>query len=358
MCTDDQTFTTIVGPRRSVKRLLEIFSDTMVAVRHDLRSVELIELTRASPEFADLESPAVVVVYHTASKGFAVAAELQAELMTGHRRHGVEPLPDLLCEPGYEFETASGGSGPNVAIHQTGITRLRATAPAVSSADRVGGTRVAVLDTGAKGVSNDMVDFVSSAPAAKQSDDVNGHGTAVTEIITTLAPSADIYPVRVIGTAHTNKGPSYRVLAGLAYALWSGEFDIVNASLTTTSGHPCETSLGGSISYIARICHNQRPGTVPPIVAAAGNQSLQRSGYPALVPGAIVAMALEEDPAAPGTYKRAAYNCKPPQPANEQEAFGGSRSDPIGTISVGARSGTPFYGTSFAAAAITAAYLP
>jgi hypothetical protein len=357
MCTDDQKFTTIVGPRRSVEQLVEIFPKTAVAARHDLTSPpQFIDLAQISSAFFDPESPAVAVIHHGRSKGFPVAAELQTELLIGDRYHGIHPLRDLLCEPGYLFRGAAVASGPAVALDPNGITRLRSSAPRVPSGGQADGTRVALLDTGAQSTSNTMVDFTSVPPVPTTSADDNGHGTAVAQIISTLSPGADIYPVRVLGPAG-NTGPSYQVLAGLAYTLWSGLFDIVNASLTSTTSAPCDHSFGSSVGYVVQTCRNQNP-RMPLIVAAAGNDRTKKSGYPALVPGAIVAMALEQDPATVGGFKRASYNSTPPQPAKEEEAFGGSETDPIGTVLVNNGPSEPLYGTSFAAAAITAAYLP
>lgn len=359
MCTDDQTFTTVVGPRQSVEQLVEIFPKTAVAARHQLASPpQLIDLVHILSAFSDSKSPAVAVIHHGTSQGFPVAAELQAELLAGDPHHGIGPLPDLLCEPGYLFRGAAVASGQAVTIYPNGITRLQSSAPQVLWNDRAGGSRVALLDTGALSTSNTMVDFTSVPPVPGMSaDDKNGHGEAVARIISTLNPGADIHPVRVLGPAR-NTGPSYQVLAGLAYALWSGLFDIVNASLTSTTSAPCDHSFGSSVGYIVQTCRTQKPDSVPLIVAAAGNDNTKRSGYPALVPGAIVAMALEQDPATIGGFKRAGYNSTPPQPANEEEAFGGSDTDPIGMVAAGMSPSEPLYGTSFAAAAITAAYLP
>jgi hypothetical protein len=105
------------------------------------------------------------------------------------------------------------------------------------------------------------------------------------------------------------------------------------------------------------MCASRDPAAVPVIVAAVGNDSTKRAGYPAIVPGAIVAMSLEEVPAGTGTFVPAQYNSAPPPAAVTRQAFGGSAGDPLGTVMRGAAS-TPLYGSSFAAAAVTAAYLP
>jgi hypothetical protein len=365
MCTDDQQFTTIVGPRRSLTRLLEILPRTTVAFRHHLTSrptlIDLAAVPRddVTPpgDFTHPYSPAVAVVFHEGSSSFAVADELQAELLVGNPGHLIDPVPDLLCEPGYLFGGTANIQGPNVTLMPNGVARMRSTAPTVSTAYRAAGARVAVLDTGVQGTGGAMLDFTVVPVEEKPWDDANGHGTAVATVISALNADASIHPLRVLGPA-TETGPSYQVLAGLAYALWSGSYDIVNASLTSTTSGPCELSLGTSIAYILRLCHTHSPNPVPLIVAAAGNASPKNCGYPARLPGAIVAIALEVNSAMAGSYRRASYNSIPPNHANEQEAYGGTETDPIGVVADENGSELPLYGTSFAAAAITAAYLP
>jgi subtilisin family serine protease len=356
VCTDDQEFTTVVGPLRSVEQFLAVFQDMLVAGRHDLRA-RLIDLAHISSAFRDPDSPAVGVIEHGSGQGFTVAAELQAELLVGHPAHRIKPLPELVCEPGYLFRAAADAHGRIVSLDRGGLARMQSSSPRVGAYSQASGARVAVLDTGVMGSGNAMVDFTSGSAVSMSSTDNHGHGSAVAQIISALSPAADIHAVRVLGPTD-NTGTSFNVLAGLAYTLWSGLFDIVNASLTSTTTSPCDHSFGRSITYIVRTCQARSPNAVPLIVAAAGNVPAKRSGYPAVVAGAIVAMALEEDPAVVGGFKRASYNSMPPQPANEQEAFGGSKTDPVGTLTTSTGATEPLYGTSFAAAAITAAHLP
>jgi subtilisin family serine protease len=63
-------------------------------------------------------------------------------------------------------------------------------------------------------------------------DDLYGHGTACAAIIRALAPTCELYSVRVLGPALTGRG---RVLAaGIRWAIDSG-MDVVNLSLSTRS---------------------------------------------------------------------------------------------------------------------------
>lgn len=353
MCTDDQDFSTIVGPRSSVERLQEIFSKLLAYDRHDISEPRVVDLSAVHDAFYDPASPTVAVVYHPEGEGFRVTASIQAELLGGHAFHGIPPMPELFCEPGYEYGAAAPVLGPHVQLDATGLQRLDSTAKSMSLAGVAVGNRVAVLDTGCRNSPNQMVDFRAGAPSRGPSDDDNGHGTAVAEVITSINANADLYPLRVLGS--NGKGRSYEVLAGVAYALWSGEFDVINASLTSATASPCEHALGTSIDYILRTAANAGRRE-PMIVAAAGNQNGKRSGYPAVLPGAVVAMALEGD--AIDGYTPAAYNSAPPLNANTQEAFGGSPTDPVGTVTPTGGSPGPLYGTSFAAAGITGALVP
>jgi hypothetical protein len=96
VCTDLQEFTTVVGPRRSVLKFVErsghpeppglAARSTMPTVwqRHELVSpATLIDLAPLSDDFTEADSPAVAVVHHSGHSSFAVAAELQAELLVG-----------------------------------------------------------------------------------------------------------------------------------------------------------------------------------------------------------------------------------------------------------------------------------
>lgn len=63
-----------------------------------------------------------------------------------------------------------------------------------------------------------------------QPTDVVGHGTACAGIIHSLAPEAELYSVRVLGT--NMKGRAYQFAAGVDWAVENG-MDVVNLSLST-----------------------------------------------------------------------------------------------------------------------------
>jgi hypothetical protein len=128
----------------------------------------------------------------------------------------------------------------------------------------------------------------------------------------------------------------------------SGQIEVVACVGDATFCH--------SVAYITRICQAKSKGPLPLIVAAAGNGNPNRSGYPAVLPSAVVAVALETDAA--GQLARANYNSTTPANAIEQKAFGGAQDDPVATVTSPGGPVTNLYGTSFATAAVAAAYLP
>ncbi len=140
------------------------------------------------------------------------------------------------------------------------------------------GVRVAVLDSGVDGkhpvfasqlrAQFDVVtDRMGSRCVKAQPTDGIGHGTACAGIVLQLAPEAEIYSVKVIGS--DSRGTADQLVAGLTFALDQG-YDVINMSLGTTDARI--TARLGALTdrafYEGRI-----------IVAAANNQG--RTAYPA-----------------------------------------------------------------------------
>ncbi|WP_326658867.1 S8/S53 family peptidase [Streptomyces canus] len=302
------------------------------------------------------------IPHHHPGLGIPATAQLQAELMVGRGYPPIERFdypyypwgPQLLWEPGFEFQATHQGSvnNPDRPFDSVQLSELVGSAPTIPADRRAGGPRVAVLDTGVRGAGADMVDFINCAKQAvstRPADDPHGHGSAVAQVIKAVQGGAEIHPIRVLN--EDNIGQSYEVLAGLMYALWSGQYHLINASLTTKKLGACATSLGRSIDHTVRYCSAMV--NLPMLVAAAGNDgSGTLSGYPARVPEAVVALALDN------TGGRAAYNSTPPPGAVTAEAYGGSDTSPLGSLTHSTGSSISLWGTSFAAAVISGAYLP
>ncbi|MEV5107968.1 S8/S53 family peptidase [Streptomyces massasporeus] len=356
MCEDTAGYSTVVGPRWQIDWLIENWQELRTPERLSIERPSIVEFREAEREVTDRfggESPAIAVAYHHSGLGIPATAQLQAELMIapgGRLPFPYYPYPEgfqLLWEPGYQFHSANQGDGsiPDNPFDAAELDRLVQSAPTVPTGRQASGHRVAVLDTGVRGASHDMLDFIKCdnagirrTPAA----DPHGHGTAVATVIKSVQGNAEIHPVRVLN--EKNKGQSYEVLAGLMYALWSGQYDLINASLTTDLSGPCATSVGRSVDYILRYCSAM--ANLPVLVAAAGNFGSKGAlcGYPARLPQAVVALAQDH------TGQRAPYNCTPLNGAITEEAYGGSETRPLGHPSL--------WGTSFAAGAISGAYLP
>ncbi|MEU3049025.1 S8/S53 family peptidase [Streptomyces sp. NPDC006984] len=304
-------------------------------------------------------SPAVAVLKHPPGLGIELTTRLQIESMLLPSTYRSFPLadgmPSLLWEPAYQFQAAAqGGSGPKVDPFNTGkLNDLTASAPAVTSHAK--GHRVALLDTGHKYATQQMIDFLDGDlrnPTTRAAVDPHGHGTAVSMVLGAVNPRAIVHPLRVLNDK--GKGRSHEILAGLTYAMWSGQYDLINASLTTIVSNPCDTTYGRSIDYLFRYCQANAINT-PMLVAAAGNGNGSPSGYPARMHGAVVALATDQ-------HKKAQpYNSRPPAHAVTESAYGGSASDPLGDLGpltgiTGA--GASLWGTSLAAPVISGAYLP
>jgi len=102
------------------------------------------------------------------------------------------------------------------------------------------GVRVAVIDSGvdathpavgplAGGVAVDLVDGRARLVEGPH-EDLFGHGTACAGIIRRVAPDAELFSVRVLGTSLSGTGAAF--LAGLRWAL-EHDVHVVNLSLST-----------------------------------------------------------------------------------------------------------------------------
>jgi len=151
----------------------------------------------------------------------------------------------------------------------------------------------------------------------------------------------------------SGRADSFNLFLALTYCLWPGTFDVVNASLTNEGLGPCATTLGRSLTFVLRQCQQYGKGSATTLVAAAGNKtSAQRLGYPAQLPTAVIATGLD------WSGNDAGYNVSTATASGTvQPAFGGTQSDPFGQFVDPNGQQHPMFGTSFAAAVVTASYL-
>jgi Subtilase family len=271
--------------------------------------------------FADLDhsiedpnAPGVARVWHEWVDG-SVANLIQVEAAL----RGLS----VICEPAHELTLATGGGHgaggqrPNVTIDPT------VAAQAVSSQlpATAAGRKVAVLDTGdLSGSRPTMVDFLKGQPDVQAAcDDLNGHGTAVAQLLREVNPSADVYIVRVVQDTLTS---TYELLCGLTYVMWPGLYDLVSVSLTQKMPGGCVTMLGASLDMVLEICRRYGK-SVPILVAAAGNStSGQGFAYPAKLSGAVVVQAWDWQ------QSRASNNVKLDPTVQPVFASGGDDSSP------------------------------
>jgi subtilisin len=136
------------------------------------------------------------------------------------------------------------------------------------------GVKVCVLDSGVD-PGHPRVGSVAGAVAIRLDEDGNaiadpdeegdlcGHGTACAGVIREIAPEAEIYSVRVLGSGFTGSGDV--LVAGLNWAVEEG-YDVVNMSLSTT-----KRRLGEALHELADSAYFKR--TV--LVASAHNMPVE-----------------------------------------------------------------------------------
>lgn len=104
------------------------------------------------------------------------------------------------------------------------------------------GVRVAIVDSGIDATHPDLAGRVIESVEARvdnkrivfdpsDSGDSAGHGTACAGIIARIAPEAELYSIKVLGSAGLGDGQAF--LAGLEYAI-KNRFHVINLSLGTT----------------------------------------------------------------------------------------------------------------------------
>ncbi len=200
------------------------------------------------------------------------------------------------------------GSGIGIAVLDTGM---------FSTTPASGGNWHPDLNENVRLISGQTMDYVSgdldidaeddgqrdsnpADPGDGKATSSNFHGTHVAGIaaaadntlgILGLAPSATIYPVRVLG--RDGVGSSADLIAALNWAAGRNEIDVINLSLG---------GLGPSDALKNAIDAAWANGEGKLVVAAAGNQGTDEPTYPAAYPNVIGVGAVD------GGAKRASYS--------------------------------------------------
>src|SRR6266478_757557 len=149
------------------------------------------------------------------------------------------------------------------------------------------GVRVAIVDSGIDTEHPDLKGKVRESVEAVAEDgkinfhpstsgDQAGHGTACAGIITSIAPNAEIYSVKVLGPNASGSGDMF--LVGLDYAI-KQKFQVINLSLGTTK----RDYFGPLHDLLDRAYHS---GCI--VVAAANN--LPYPSYPSIFSSSVVSV--------------------------------------------------------------------
>ena len=149
------------------------------------------------------------------------------------------------------------------------------------------GIRVAIVDSGIDTEHPDLKGKVRESVEAVAEDgkinfqpstsgDQAGHGTACAGIITSVAPNAELYSVKVLGPNASGSGDMF--LVGLDYAI-KQKFQVINLSLGTTK----RDYFGPLHDLLDRAYH---AGCI--VVAAANN--LPYPSYPSIFSSSIVSV--------------------------------------------------------------------
>lgn len=210
--------------------------------------------------------------------GSEISAAVRMQLVYDPERSGVfEAEPDAaLTYSGLPFRV--GG------FHQSYLSRMN-----VNSAHQLGvlgqGVNVAVVDSGQDGVASygavrDYYDVESAAPLHPSPPtpvDRDGHGTAMAELIRSVAPAADIYVIRISGKLNQKQPPTlWNVLAGASLAAYDCDAEIINLSLGYQKLGMCPTCRGtGLVRSLAlqKLLESITTSDFRIYVAAVGNES-------------------------------------------------------------------------------------
>ncbi len=149
------------------------------------------------------------------------------------------------------------------------------------------GVRVAIVDSGIDTEHPDLKGKVRESVEAVTEDgkinfhpstsgDQAGHGTACAGIITSIAPNAELYSVKVLGPNASGSGDMF--LVGLDYAI-KQKFQVINLSLGTTK----RDYFGPLHDLLDRAYH---AGCI--VVAAANN--LPYPSYPSIFSSSVVSV--------------------------------------------------------------------
>ena len=354
MCDIEIGALTLVGRRRDLLDALERWRDLPAVAAMGLGLPQFYDLAKLGDAYASDNCSAVARVETPMQSPLVAAPLIQFELAT----LGL----DIACEPAFSFgpaTSANWAAGGSLTWNSPGRydEALRNLPNLTNTAAN---NDIAILDSGWDNSAAQMFDVVNQTEVVEVTAiDDDGHGTAVTNLIEAAAKIRNkAANVKVYRVMTAGRGESHELFNAMALVLWHNPgYGIVNASVTTGQQHSdCASSLGGSLTRILRDALADGK-TLPKIVAAEGNwdptrASQQPLGYPARMPSVTVARALDWN------GQDAPYCKGNVTGLTVASAMGGLDGDPLGTRTLSNGTSEQIFGTSFAAAFITASMLP
>lgn len=146
-------------------------------------------------------------------------------------------------------------------------------------------TVVAVVDSGVQSdhpaLTGRVLQGYDFVHGDTNTNDDNGHGTAVAGIIVSVCPRCRILPVKVLDEHRVGDWPT--IAAGIVWAADNGA-QVIN--LSVGGAHPAD-ALGAAVAYALS------KGVI--VVAAAGNDGTEEDFFPASYPGVISVAAVDEN---------------------------------------------------------------
>ncbi|WP_152186837.1 S8 family serine peptidase [Segeticoccus rhizosphaerae] len=212
--------------------------------------------------------------------------------------------------------------------------------------------RVLVIDTGDERASAQDA-FVMSTPmgtADSPPQDWHGHGTSLSDVIRMRAPDARLTSARVF-EREDRYSASAALLNALVFAASSvADADLVCIAQRAVISGDASRNLETLRFILTRA--QERGFRLPVFVCAAGNTWRgETMALPATLPGVLVARAQE------WTGELVEYNCRVPLAGGVStvDAYGGTHDQPFGTTVCSDGRAIRMYGSSYAAALVTAA---
>lgn len=354
-------FSMLVGPLRSLQTVIERWDELTAALSPGrLLPPRVLPLSNAAPGYGDVVLR-VALFAHPSRLGLTLVSGLRSRL----RNSGIA---DVTVALGYYFSLVAERrtaddehdmiDGWSVAWNSGHVNDLRRPTAVRVPDSALGaafvsnwppGRKILLLDTGDEGATY-QIGFSQFYSDEEVPCDYSGHGTSVGTLIRMVASGVATHCFRVLqhGERVVHAGVLLNALTEALHPACG--YHLVGIPLRATIG----VEERGQLLSLQRILH-QHAGTdlpMPVVVCAAGNDGPGAAmGFPATIPGVIVAVGLDWAEAPAG------YNCRRPagMTITTVGAFGGVKADPLGTLSRLGRESEVLYGSSYATALIVGA---